>query len=98
MASSAFAYSNGAKAWDATHEADQGPRHLLERGNLPDAYTEIKARLIAQQVQGDADQEGVDYIWDIPVTLAYEIVGYRHDRVQLKSGTEPKFTALVPVQ
>jgi len=96
MASAAFSYANGSLVWKVAHENEQGPRHLAEKGKLPDSYRSIKTRLFAQQDQNDADQQDVDYIWDVPVTLAYELVGYRHDRVELKSGGEARFTRLVP--
>jgi|CXWL01.1.fsa_nt_gi hypothetical protein len=94
MASAAFAYTDGVKVWDIRHESERGPRHLREGGMLPEPYQSIKRDLIAQQDKGDAEEEGVDYIWDIPVTLAFEAVGYRHDHVQLNSGEEPTFTRL----
>lgn len=95
MASAAFAYRNGVKRWDVTHESEQGPRHLVENGALPPEYTGVKERLLREQYLGDAEEHGVDYVWDIPVTLAYEVVGYRHDAVELKAGGEPTFCELV---
>jgi hypothetical protein len=94
MASSSYSFENGTEAWSVTHEFELGPRHLVERGHFPDLYSTVKPELTAAQDQGDRENEGVDYIWDIPVTLAYQVVGYRHDRVALKSGGEPYFTSL----
>ena len=95
MASTAVAYRGGVKQWGVTHESDQGPRHLVERGDLPSHYAGIKKRLLNEQDVGDAEAHGVDYVWDMPVTLAHEVVGFRHDAVQLKAGGEPIFCELV---
>ena len=42
----------------------------------------------------DAEDEPVDCVWDIPVTLAYNLCGYRHDNVYLKSGETSNFTVV----
>ncbi len=95
MASAAFAYQNGKKVWDVTHESELGKRHLLESGQLPSEYLQVRDTLIKEQDVGDREAHGVDYIWDIPVTLAYEVVGFRHDDVYLKTGEEAQFIELV---
>jgi hypothetical protein len=95
MASAAFAYRDGKKVWDVTHESELGKRHLLEHGQLPTEYTQVRDRLLQEQDIGDREEHGVDYVWDVPVTLAYEVVGYRHDNVYLKSGGEARFVELV---
>lgn len=95
MVSCAFAYRDGALAWEVTHESDLGERHLGEQGQLPALYHEVKTALLAEQDREDAAHHEVDYVWEIPVTLAHELVGYRHDEAELKSGGEPRFTVLV---
>lgn len=98
MASSAYAYQKGTELWSVTHESELGARHLIERGRFPEVYSDTKAELTEAQDVEDREDQDVDYIWDIPVTLAYEVVGYRHDKVALKSGQEPTFTALAVAQ
>ncbi len=95
MASAVFAYQDGIQQWDVTHESEKSAHHLSEHGQLPFVYASVKESLLAKQKSGDAANEGVDYVWDIPVTLAYEVVGYRHDAVKLKNGGEPTFCELV---
>jgi hypothetical protein len=95
MVSSAFAFRNGVKEWDVTHDAQVSRTHLEETGKLPVEYAAIHNSLMEQQLQSDRENQGVDYIWDVPVTLAYAVVGFRHDNVELKHGGEPKFFELV---
>ncbi len=95
MASAVYAYQDGVKQWDVTHEAEKGPSHLSEHGQLPFTYASVKESLLEKQKSGDAANEGVDYVWEIPVTLAYEVVGFRHDSAKLKNGGEAAFCELV---
>ncbi len=95
MASAAFAYRDGKKVWDVTHESELGKRHRLENGQLPAEYSQVRDTLLKEQDVGDREEHGVDYVWDIPVTLAYEVVGYRHDNAYLKTGEEAQFIELV---
>jgi hypothetical protein len=97
MASAAYAYENGQKTWAVTHESEQGRRHLAEHGDLPEIYAGVRSQLLAEQDEMDANSEPVDCVWDIPVTLAYELCGYRHDNVYLKSGGESTFTVVKQV-
>jgi hypothetical protein len=96
MVSVAAGYEAGRKRWVVTHESECGGRHLETHGELPEVYSSVCARLVAEQEKADAEAEPVDYIWDIPVTTAFEICGYRHDNMYLKSGEATSFTELVP--
>jgi hypothetical protein len=94
MASAAFCYSQGARIWNITHEAEKGTYNLVESGNPPSGYSELRSRLVAEQDSEGGDDADVDWIFDIPVSLAYELCGYRHDNVYLKSGETARFTKL----
>jgi hypothetical protein len=94
MASAVFAYENGKNVWGVLHEAERGSRHLAEHGAMPVAYNDVRSKLLAEQDGMDAEDEPVDCVWDIPVTLAYNICGYRHGSVYLKSGGTSNFTVV----
>lgn len=94
MVSASFCFQDGKEAWDATHDSDIGLTHLEERGSFPSVYADMKDRLLAKQTSASQETDGVDYFFDVPVQLAYEVVGYRHDGVYLKSGDEARFTSL----
>jgi hypothetical protein len=36
--------------------------------------------LKAEQERANRDNEGVDYLFDAPVEIAFSVTGYRHDR------------------
>lgn len=79
MVSELTAYVDGVEAWHVAHDAQVAADHLLARGDLPEAYAGIAARLRAEQAEADADGGGVDLIHDIPIALGHALCGYRHD-------------------
>ena len=93
MFSSAYCYANGREAWGVWHDSQRGRYDLSTRGTLPPEFAPIKMRLIAKQADNDRGDGNVDYIFDVPVELAAELTGYRHDRWQFDWG-RPDFTVL----
>jgi hypothetical protein len=76
MASFAWGWSAGRLAWEVSHDAQAGRRHLEQSGDVPAAYAGIRDRLLAELHR---DPDGPDYVFDIPVALAEAITGFRHD-------------------
>lgn len=76
MVSSVAGWKNGREIWSVTHDAQKDDDHLEVRGKPPIAFDAIRERLTKQQEEG-----GADFIFDIPVALAKDITGYRHDEV-----------------
>lgn len=96
MASAAFLYKDGAKAWDVVHLAEEGLYHLAVDGTPPALLDTIHAEMKAtQDEQGGADAQ-VDCLFEVPLMLATALCGYRHDEAALLSGDELRFTELIP--
>ena len=95
MVSAAFFYSNGRRLWNITHESDKGITNLEVEGSLPGGFQAIKDKNLAAQQKDDEEDGGVDYVFEIPLELAEQICGYKHDRWQFEWG-EPTFTKYVP--
>ena len=95
MASAAFLYRNGRRIWNITHESEKGGDNLEVDGSPPSEFSTIKAKSIAAQQRSDEEDEGVDYIFEVPLELAEGVCGYKHDRWQFEWG-EPHFTKFVP--
>ena len=70
-----------------THDVDIDPRPLVVSGEPPEGFDEIRRRLAAEQVAGDAENHGCDYIFDIPLEAARLACGFRMDQ------WEPAFSA-----
>jgi hypothetical protein len=75
MNSYACAWANGAVRWSVFHDAQQGIDHLETNGSLPSELQPIHDRLFAQQEEDD----GCDFIFDIPVELFVALGGIRYD-------------------
>ncbi len=97
MASAACMYENGVQAWSVTHASENGAFDLAVEGAAPPSLEAIHAEMKAMQDEEGGDEADVDYIFDVPVSLAAAICGYRHDFAYLTSGEEPSFTELVPM-
>lgn len=78
MYSSAAFWRDGRAVWAVSHQGDRDIEHLEVKGEPPAAFAAIRDRLHAQQA-AEGEKEEVDYIFEIPVELAFSIAGYRHD-------------------
>lgn len=95
MVSASFLYRNGRRLWDITHRSEKGIDNLEVDGSPPNEFQAIRAKNLASQQKADAEDEGVDYVFEVPLELAEGICGYKHDRWKFEWG-EPIFTKFVP--
>jgi hypothetical protein len=79
MVSTASGWRDGRCIWTITHESERGIEHLETSGELPSEFPAIRDRLQANQQAEDTTSPACDYIFDIPVTVAESLTGYRHD-------------------
>jgi hypothetical protein len=75
MVSRAAGWKNGQQIWSVTHDAQESDRHLKVEGEPPVGFAAIRDRLTKQQEEDD----GADFIFNIPVDLAKELTGYTHE-------------------
>jgi hypothetical protein len=97
MASASFLYENGRRAWSVTHESERGPYDLSVDGEPPALFSSLRDVLLKQQEDAGGENADVDFVFDVPVQLAAELCGYRHDRAKFDWG-EPEFSRLEPVK
>jgi hypothetical protein len=89
---SVSAFNHGIQSWRIVHDAQLSRDHLIVEGNPPESFGRIRDEELARV---ESDRE-VDFIFEIPVRMAQELVGFRHD-----AGEEPEFSVLrsiAPVQ
>jgi hypothetical protein len=79
MFSSATLYSNGAESWRVVHDAQEGMFNLSTSGQLPSEFSGIYSSLKNKQEGVGGEEADVDYIHDVPVTLAQAVTSFRHD-------------------
>lgn len=79
MASSAELWSGGKRKWRISHEGENGPKGLDTDGELPQTLSTIRQEMEAMQKAEGGDAAEVDYIFEIPLKVAENIVGFKHD-------------------
>lgn len=79
MFSSAEFWKNGEKLWRVVHDAQQGRRHLDAGGALPDGYADALSRAAEEQAAEDAGADEVDFYFEVPLEIARQIAGFKHD-------------------
>ena len=80
MFSSAECWRNGGRFWSGQHDAQRGIEHLAAEGERPPRLSSVRDELRTKQAAAGGRKVVVDYIWDVPVVLAHESAGWRHDR------------------
>lgn len=91
MNSVATEWRDGKQVWSLSHDGSEGGETLEVEGTLPDVFEELKTEALA--VQAEAEGEPVDHVFDIPLDLAAEVTGFRHDEMGFDDDIE-QFTAL----
>jgi hypothetical protein len=94
MASDASLYRLGELVWSVEHTAERGIYDLTVRGNPPDTFTPLKDRVIREQEQEGGQDADVDLVFGIPIVLAQQTCGFRHDLFKFEWG-QPAFEELV---
>ncbi len=89
MFSSATCYFNGKSKWHVVHDAQESIYHLSASGDLPPEFNDIYASLKQEQDDSGGDKSDVDYIHDVPVSLAKAVTSFRHDHDIQGDSPEP---------
>jgi hypothetical protein len=79
MASSSELWSGGKRKWRLSHEGENGPKGLSVAGELPETLDTIQREMEDLQLAEGGDDADVDYIFEIPLKVAKELVGFKHD-------------------
>jgi hypothetical protein len=78
-------WKDGRLIWSVSHDGSEGGDQLAVEGQLPDVFDELKHEADALQV--------ADVVFDIPLDLAAELTGFRHDEMGFDDDIPP-FTIL----
>lgn len=90
MFSSSEEWSGGSRTWLVEHKGEGGdPTNLTTEGNPPTSLPAIRDAMMKKQ----RDQTDVDFGFEIPLLLAKEIVGFKHD----ETGDSHAFKRLEPL-
>lgn len=72
-------WSSGKNIWKVWHTGDKNVRDLHAAGDLPTSFEGVRQEAFSKQDEEDAERSGVDVVFDIPLDLAAELTGFRHD-------------------
>lgn len=84
-------WRDGRQVWSVSHDGAEGGDTLEVEGQLPDVFEEL--RLEAMAVQAESAGQGVNFVFDVPLDLAAEVTGFRHDELGFDDDVAP-FTVL----
>ena len=73
MYSAAAEWREGRERWAIVHASEEGPEHLEVRGDAPAGWETTRDEMIVKQQA----EEGVDYVYEVPLLMAKRVVGYR---------------------
>lgn len=79
MTSSLVSYSNGQMQFSVCHFAEIGIYHLEVEGNAPARLDIIHGELQKSQDREGGEDAGCDYLFEVPIELAFHICGFKHD-------------------
>ncbi len=63
------------------HVGENGPINLKTSGALPPWFQSVADTLVAKQQVAEGKSSDVDHYFDIPLTAAKAITGFKHDEV-----------------
>jgi hypothetical protein len=96
MYSSVAQWENGKLSWAVVHDGDKAKDDLTVTGTPPEAFGAIRDDYAESQKEDDeAGEEEVDWYFEIPLELAKQITGFKHDEV-LPGIPEDGFEILAP--
>ena len=79
MFSSCSFWNKGKKEWSVEHESERGVFDVKTSGKVPESFSMLKERLIREQKAEGGENADVDHIFDLPLELANQYTGFKHD-------------------
>lgn len=79
MYSSVEKWEYGVEKWSITHYAQKGIYNLEASDALPDSFVPMQNKVRSEQDVEGGEKADVDLIFDIPLLMASELTGFKHD-------------------
>ena len=93
MFSSSELWLNGVRQWRVEHDAQKSIEHLATDGSMPEDFPAASRQFAEQQAAEDRNKAEVDWYFEIPLVLARNRVGFKHDEGAARE-TDGKFQVL----
>jgi hypothetical protein len=80
MYCSASLWNAGSESWSVWHDPqNKGIYDLEYRGKTPDSFVSLRNKIFKKQDEEGGEKADVDLVFDIPLLLASELTGFKHD-------------------
>lgn len=86
-------WRDGRQIWSVSHDGSEGGDELAVDGQLPPVFEELRQEAVTAQADASGEGGDVNFVYDIPLDLAAEITGFRHDELGFDDDIPP-FTIL----
>lgn len=96
MNSLSMEWRDGKQVWSVFWDGAAEEKQLQVEGRLPDSFDALRDDVIALQAEMDREGGEADLIFELPLDLAEEITGFRHDQMGFDDDI-PVFNALEPI-
>lgn len=96
MNSLAMEWRDGKQVWSVFWDGSAEEKQLQVEGQLPESFEAIKTDITNLQAEADRDGGEVDLVFELPLDLAEEITGFRHDQAGFDEDI-PVFNVLEPI-
>lgn len=73
------------------HEEKAAPPELVAEGELPEGFAAIRTAMEEAQKTADGRYADVDYLFEIPLRTARQLVGFKHDEERPHEPASPRF-------
>lgn len=80
MVSSSAVWRAGQRLWYLHHDGSGGPKGLDIEGSPPDCCASVCAEMERKQIDAGGINAGVDFIFEIPLLVAEQLTGFKHDK------------------
>ncbi len=89
----AMEWRDGKQLWSVFHDGSAEERQLAVEGALPDAFEQIRREMAELEAEVAAQGGEFDAAFEVPLDLAEDITGFRHDEIGFDDEIPP-FTIL----
>ena len=72
-------WRDGKNIWKVWHSGDKDIRDLHAMGDLPASFEALKQQSFSKQDGEDSKPAAFDFVFDLPLDLAAELTGFRHN-------------------
>ena len=79
LSSAASGWKHGGQVWSVTYEGEDTPGEVVVEGTPPESFAAIRETFTARAQADDAGDLLLDPLFEIPIEMVRQIVGYRPD-------------------